>query len=86
MSLLDAHISGRALFFHTMGEQPHEVRSQFKPVPPGLSRSQAASIVVEGGNHSGGIRSRLRVVSHQAARPARLSAMSPASGTLKRMP
>jgi hypothetical protein len=34
MSLLDVHISGRALFFHTIGEQQHEVRSHFKPVPP----------------------------------------------------
>jgi hypothetical protein len=51
MSLLDVHISGRALFFHTIGEQQHEVRSQFTPVPSGLSLAQAASMVVDGGNH-----------------------------------
>jgi hypothetical protein len=47
MSLLDVHISGRALFFHTIGEQQHEVRSQFKPVPSGLSLAQAAHIVAK---------------------------------------
>jgi len=47
MSLLDVHISGRALFFHTIGEQQHEVKSQFKPVPSGLSLTQAAHIVAK---------------------------------------
>jgi hypothetical protein len=45
MSLLDVDISGRALFFHTIGEQQHEFRSQFKPVPSGLSVAQAARMV-----------------------------------------
>jgi len=45
VSLLDVHISGRALFFHSIGEQQHEVRSQFKPVPSGLSLVQAAHMV-----------------------------------------
>ncbi len=44
VSLLDVHISGRALFFHTIGEQQHEVRSQFEPVPLDLTAAQAASI------------------------------------------
>jgi hypothetical protein len=30
VSVLDVHISGRALFFHTIGEEQHEVKSQFK--------------------------------------------------------
>ena len=30
VSLLDVHITGRALFFHTIGKQQHEVRSQAK--------------------------------------------------------
>jgi hypothetical protein len=51
MSLLDVHISGRALFFHTIGEQQHEVRSQFTPVPSGLSLAQAASMLEDGDNH-----------------------------------
>lgn len=51
MSLLDVHISGRALFFHTIGEQQHEVRSQFTTVSSGLSLAQAASMVAEGGIH-----------------------------------
>jgi hypothetical protein len=44
LSTLDVHIAGRALFFHTIGEQQHEVRSQFKAVPPDLSVTQAASM------------------------------------------
>jgi hypothetical protein len=47
VSLLDVHISGRALFFHSIGEQQHEVRSQFQPVPSSLSLAAAASIVAE---------------------------------------
>jgi hypothetical protein len=47
VSLLDVHISGRALFFHTIGEQQHEVKSQFKPVPSGLSLAQAASMLAK---------------------------------------
>ena len=45
MSLLDVHITGRALFFHSIGEQQHEVRSQFKPLPSGLSLAEAVSMV-----------------------------------------
>jgi hypothetical protein len=44
LSLLDVHITGRALFFHTIGEQQHEVRSQFKPVPLDLTVAEAISI------------------------------------------
>ena len=44
LSLLDVHITGRALFFHTIGQQQHEVRSQFKPVPLDLTVAEAASI------------------------------------------
>jgi hypothetical protein len=52
MSLRDVHISGRALFFHTIGEPQHEVRSQFKPVPSGPSLTEeAASLVTDGWNH-----------------------------------
>ena len=42
LSLLDVHITGRALFFHTIGEQQHEVRSHFKAVPPDLTVAKAA--------------------------------------------
>jgi len=52
VSLLDVHISGRALFFHSIGEQQHEVRSQFKPVPSGLSVAQAASMVTQSSSQS----------------------------------
>jgi hypothetical protein len=45
VSLLDVHISGRALFFHTIGEQQHEVKSQFELVRPDLSMTEAAARV-----------------------------------------
>jgi hypothetical protein len=47
VSLLDVQISGRALFFHSIGEQQHEVRTQFKPVPHGLNLAQAASMLTQ---------------------------------------
>jgi hypothetical protein len=43
VSLLDVQISGRALFFHTIGEQQHEVKSQFEPVRPDLGVAEAAA-------------------------------------------
>lgn len=45
---LDVHINGRALFFKTISEEQHEVKSDFHSVPPGLSLVQAASIVQKG--------------------------------------
>jgi hypothetical protein len=45
VSVLDVHISGRAFFFHTIGEQQHEVKSQFAPVPSDLSLAKAATMV-----------------------------------------
>jgi len=47
VSLLDVHISGRALFFHPIGEEQHEIKSRFKPVPSGLSLKQAASMLTK---------------------------------------
>jgi len=44
---LDVHISGRALFFHTIGEQQHEVKNQFKPVPPDLPLEKAAAMATK---------------------------------------
>ncbi len=52
VSLLDVHITGRALFFHTIGEQQHEVRSQFKPVPLNLTVAEAASIAARDSNQA----------------------------------
>ena len=45
LSLLDVHISGRALFFKTIREQQHQVKTHFRPVPPGLSLAQAAALL-----------------------------------------
>jgi len=52
VSLLDVHISGRALFFHTIGEQQREVRSQFQPVRPQLSLAEAASRIAGNSNQT----------------------------------
>lgn len=45
LTKLDVHISGRALFFHTISEQQHEIMSHFEPVPSSISLKQAAAIV-----------------------------------------
>lgn len=41
-----------ALFFHSIGEQQLEVRSQFKPVPSGLNVAQATSMVAKSSTQS----------------------------------
>ena len=45
LTLLDVHISGKALFFHTIGEQQHESMTDFKPVPTDISLQRAAKMV-----------------------------------------
>jgi hypothetical protein len=52
VSLLDVQISGRALFFHTIGEQQHEVKSQFEPVRPDLGVTEAAARVARDSNQT----------------------------------
>lgn len=42
---LDVHINGRALFFHAIREQQHEVMTNFTPVPADISLKQAAEMV-----------------------------------------
>src|SRR5256885_1513366 len=39
---LDVHITGRAIFFATIKQQQHEVRSDFREVPPGTTLAKAA--------------------------------------------
>ena len=46
MSLLDIHITGRALFFHSIGEQRRKMTSKFKAVPSSLL-AEAVSMVKE---------------------------------------
>jgi hypothetical protein len=41
------HIDGRALFFHSIGEQQDEVKWDFTPVPPGTTLDQAVGMLVE---------------------------------------
>jgi hypothetical protein len=42
---LDVHISGRALFFHTISEQQSEVKTGFQPVPRHITLAHAAATV-----------------------------------------
>jgi predicted metalloprotease with PDZ domain len=39
------HISGRALFFKTIGQQQDEVKTDFKLVPPGTTLEQAVEML-----------------------------------------
>ncbi len=48
VTLLDVHIRGRALFFHTISEQQHEEKAEFQPVPDNISLARAASLVQHG--------------------------------------
>lgn len=50
LTLLDVHISGKALFFHTISEQQHETMTNFKPVPTDISLQQAAQMVETAGS------------------------------------
>ena len=43
VSLLDVQISGCALFLRTIGEQQHDVKSQFEPAKPHLIVTEAAA-------------------------------------------
>ena len=52
VSLLDVQITGRALFFHTIGEQQHEVKSQFEPVRPDLGVAEAAARAARNSNEA----------------------------------
>ena len=52
VSLLDVQISGRALFFHTIGEQQHQVKSQFEPIRPDLGVTEAAARVARDSNQT----------------------------------
>jgi hypothetical protein len=52
VSLLDVQISGRALFFHSIGEQQHEVKSQFEPVRSDLGVAEAAARVARSSNQT----------------------------------
>ena len=47
LTLLDVHINGRALFFHSISEQQRETMTQFKAVPAGINLQQAAKLVEE---------------------------------------
>jgi hypothetical protein len=45
LTLVDVHITGKALFFKTIGEQQHEERSAFREVPGNLNLAQAVEML-----------------------------------------
>jgi hypothetical protein len=45
LTFLDVHITGKALFFKTIGEQQHEERSDFQQVPGDLTPAQAVEMM-----------------------------------------
>ena len=45
LTLVDVHITGKALFFKTIGEQQHEERSGFREVPGDLTPVQAVEML-----------------------------------------
>lgn len=46
-TLIDVHIRGKALFFKTINEQQHEVRSNFRQVAKNMTLQQAAEMLKE---------------------------------------
>ena len=48
VTLLDVHMRGRALFFHSISEQQHEVESDFQPVPANITLAKAAELAEHG--------------------------------------
>lgn len=45
LTVLNVHMTGKALFFKTIGEQQQYSRSEFRPMPDNLTLSQAAEIL-----------------------------------------
>jgi hypothetical protein len=45
LTILDVHITGKALFFKTIGEQQHEERRDFREVPSDLTLAQAVEML-----------------------------------------
>lgn len=48
VTLLDVHVSGRALFFHTISEQQHERMTNFEAVPARMDLKQAVQMAETG--------------------------------------
>jgi hypothetical protein len=46
-TLTDVNISGHALFFHTISEQQHDVRSRYQRVDQNISPLQAANLLIQ---------------------------------------
>jgi hypothetical protein len=45
LTLLDIHITGKALFFKTVGQQQHEERKDFDEVPADLTPAEALEML-----------------------------------------
>jgi hypothetical protein len=52
-TLTDVHISGHALFFHTISEQQHEIHSHFQRVDDNLSPVRAADLLIRHADEAG---------------------------------
>lgn len=52
-TLTDVHISGHALFFHTISEQQHEIRSRFRRVDDNISPVRAADLLIRRADAAG---------------------------------
>lgn len=52
-TLTDVHISGHALFFHTISEQQHEVRSRYQRVDANISPVRAAALLIRHADEAG---------------------------------
>jgi hypothetical protein len=48
VTMLDVHIHGHALFFHTISEDQHEAKSEFQLVPADIKLTQAAALAEHG--------------------------------------
>lgn len=47
LTLLDIQITGKALFFKTVGQQQHDVRCDFREVPAGLTPAEAVEMLTQ---------------------------------------
>jgi len=47
LTLVDVHITGKALFFKTIGEQKNEERSDFREAPSNLTLARAVEMLKE---------------------------------------
>ena len=69
--LTDVHIAGRALFFHNISEQQHEVHSDFQRVSDNVTPVQAAEMLVQRASEQTGIKTASTPTKTQSASQSR---------------